>query len=139
MSYLVKLRLACVVFFAAFMAVTTPALAEYEPNSVSRIQISALSVQILISLFVPIAVGLLTKITTTSAVKVILTMVLNAVQALIVQATMADGQAVIDKATFIAWVIALVVSIATYLGIYKPLNVTSSSQGGKLGPHTGPL
>lgn len=106
-------------------------------NSVASIQISALSVQIILGMLVPLVVGLLTKFTTSSGVKAVIMLILNAVQTLIVQATMADGTAIIDQSTFIAWALALVVSVATYFGVYKPLDLTSSTPEGKLAPKTG--
>ena len=106
-------------------------------NSVARVQMSALTVQMVLGLLVPIAVGLLTKLSTSSGVKAVLMLILNAVQTLIVQATMADGSAVIDKATFFSWLLATVISVAMYAGVYKPLNVTSSTPDGKLAPTKG--
>lgn len=108
-----------------------------EANSVSEIQISALSVQLLIGLFIPMVVGLATKYGTSSGFKAVLMLVLNAVQTLIVQTTMADGTAIVSKETFIQWLMALMVSIGMYAGVYKPLDITSSTPTGKLSPNKG--
>lgn len=98
---------------------------------------SALTVTLFVSLFIPIVTGLLTKYSLSSGVKGLITLLLNAVSALIASATLADGTAVFSKSTFIAWVLALAISVATYAGVYKPLNITSSTPDGKLGPDTG--
>lgn len=93
-------------------------------NSISQIQISALAVTLVISLIIPFVNGLITK--ADSKVKGLVTIVLNAVSALVVTATMADGTAIISKETFITAAIGAVVSVGTYLQVYKPLGVTSS-------------
>jgi hypothetical protein len=139
----VRLRAMLILCVTAYMA-SSVAVAHAAPvgddvNSVASIQISSLTVQLILSMVIPLVVGLLTKISTSSGVKAVLMLVLNAVQTLIVQATMADGTAIIDQSTFIAWALALVVSVATYFGVYKPLNITSSTPDGKLAPNSGPL
>lgn len=106
-------------------------------NSVARIQLSAFTVQLAIGLIIPILVGLMTKYTLPGWVKGVIMLVLNAIQTLIVQATMADGSAVIDKTTFVAWVLAVVASVAAYTGVYKQVGLTSSHPNGKLLPRVG--
>lgn len=119
------------------VAILLPTTAFAEGETLSEIQLSPLTIQLVIGLVIPLAVGLATRYTTSAGFKVLLTMVLNAVQTLIVQATVASGVAIISKETFIAWLMALVVSIATYLGVYKPVNLTSSSPDGALLPNKG--
>jgi hypothetical protein len=125
-----------VILFGSFGVAAAAPLAG-EVNSVSEIQLSALSIQLLIGLFIPLVVGLATKYTTSSGFKALLMLVLNAVQTLIVQTTMADGTAIISKETFIQWLMALVISVSMYAGVYKPLNLTSSTPEGALAPNKG--
>lgn len=116
---------------------TTAFAAGTEVNSLERVQLSALTVQIIIATIIPLVVGLVTRYTTSSGFKALMMLVLNAVQTLIVQSTMADGQAIIDKSTFIQWVLTLLTSIGLYAGVYKPINLTSSSPDGALLPNKG--
>lgn len=125
-----------ITLFTIILLLPTTAFAAGE-ETLSQVQLEPLTVQLIIGLIIPIAVGLLTRYTTAAGVKVLLTMILNAIQTLIVQATVASGVAVISKETFIAWLMALVVSIATYLGVYKPVSLTSSSPEGALFPNKG--
>lgn len=128
---------ASVILFGPIGVASAAPVVAGEVNSVSEIQISALSIQLLIGLFIPLVVGLATKYTTSSGFKALLMLVLNAVQTLIVQSTMADGTAIISKATFIQWLMALVISVSMYAGVYKPLNLTSSTPEGALAPTKG--
>jgi len=99
---------------------------------VNTLTLSALSVSLLISLIIPIVTGLVTKYSTSSGLKGLITLVLNAVQALVVSATVGDGTAVISEETFVVFCVSLAISIATYAGVYKPLNITSSTPAGSL-------
>lgn len=105
--------------------------------ALEQVALSALTVSLVISFFIPVLTGLATKYTTSSGLKGLITLVLNAVQTLIVTATMADGSAVISKETLIAFLLSLAVSVAIYTGIYKPLLITSSHPAGKLAPEKG--
>jgi hypothetical protein len=98
----------------------------------NTITLSALSVSLLLGLLIPVVTGLLTKYSTSSGLKGLVTLVLNATQALVVSATVADGTAVISKETFVTFCLSLAISIATYAGVYKPLNITSSEPAGAL-------
>lgn len=137
-----KALLALLLLMGVMFAVSPSAFADVptspaSTNSVAELELSALSVQLLIGLVVPIVVGLITKLTTSSGLKALVMLVINAAQTLLVQATMADGTAIISKQTFIVWIFALIVSVASYAGVYKPLNLTSSTEGGKLSPNRG--
>lgn len=95
-------------------------------ESIAQVSLNVTVVTFLVSVAIPILVGIVTKASTSSGVKGVLTLVLNAANALIVQATVADGTAVFSKETFVNWFMALVVSIALYKGVYKPAGVTST-------------
>lgn len=100
------------------------------------LSLSALSVSLVVSLFIPVLVGLLTKSSLSSGLKGLGMLVLNAVNALVVSAVVADGTAVVSKETFVAFALSLAISVASYTGVYKPLGLTSS-EGGKLAPDKG--
>ena len=99
--------------------------------------LSPFTVQIIASVLIPILTGLLTRVTLSSGVKGLITLVLNAIAALVITATVADGTAVISQVTFQQWALGLAISIATYVGVYRPAGVTSSDPAGKLAPQRG--
>ncbi len=95
------------------------------------------TVMAVIGLIIPVINGALTKYTLPSGVKAIITIVLNAVASLILTSTQADGTALISNATFNTFLFGTLVSIGSYVGLYRPLNITSSTPNGKLGPDVG--
>jgi hypothetical protein len=120
-------RLASLVLLVVALAavVTSPAHADGE--TLTAVQLSPLTVSLIIGVAIPLITGLVTKYTTSSGVKGLITLVLNAVQTLVVTATVADGTAIVSRETFIAFCLSLTISIATYAGVYAPLNLTSSA------------
>lgn len=107
-------------------------IARADSAELEAVQLSALTVSLIVALIVPLITGVVTRYSTSSGVKGLVTLVLNAVQALVVNAIVADGTAIISRETFIAFSLSLAISIATYAGVYRPLNVTSSTPTGKL-------
>lgn len=103
------------------------------------IELSALTVTFIVSFFIPVLTGLLTKVTTSSGVKGLVTLVLNAVNALVVGNMVGDGTVALTQETLVTFFLGLSISVASYAGVYKPLNVTSSTSDGKLAPHKGIL
>jgi hypothetical protein len=117
-----SLLLVIVAFTAMF---ASPAHAA--SDTLTAVQLSSLTVSLIIGVAIPLITGLVTKYTTSSGVKGLITLVLNAVQTLVVTATIADGTAIVSRETFIAFCLSLTISIATYAGVYAPLNLTSSA------------
>ncbi len=101
------------------------------------IVIAAPALTIIVALLIPLINGILTKVTLPGAVKGVITIVLNAVWAFIATATTAEGTAVFSRTTLYTAVVGTVISVVTYFNIYKPMNLTSSSSDGKLGPSSG--
>jgi hypothetical protein len=101
------------------------------------LNLDATAVSLIISLVIPVLTGLVTKVTLPGAAKGVLTLVLNGVAALVTTATLADGTAVLSGQTVVTWLIGLGVSVAMYLGVWKPAGVTSSAPDGKLAPNAG--
>lgn len=106
-------------------------------DTAGSIEMSALTVTIIVSTIVPILTGIITKANLIGWAKGLVTIALNAVNALIVTATVADGTALISQETFIAWALGVVISVAMYAGVYESAGLTSSRNGGKLFPESG--
>jgi hypothetical protein len=85
--------------------------------------LSPVYVTVLIGVVLPILVGLITKTSAPAKVKVIANMLLSAAAALITGALNEEGYALISTEMLAQAVILFVVSTASYLGIYKPLEV----------------
>jgi small basic protein len=117
--------------FAADDTVSVPGA---EP---SAYVIAAPVTMFVISLLIPILTGLLTKYTLPSSVKAIMTIVLNAAAALVLTAMQADGTAVISNAALLTFIYGTTISVVSYLGLYKPVGLTSSTPDGKLAPTVG--
>lgn len=127
---------AVAVAFATLFVIGAPAAAapppvELDADAVSTVVIAAPIVTIIVSLIIPLINGFLTKPSTPSGVKAIGTILLNAAAALITNGVVADGSSVFSTATLYTAILGAVISIVTYAGVYKPLNVTSNA-GGKL-------
>lgn len=108
-----------------------PVAAADDPT-MRAVQLSALTVSLIVALLIPLITGLVTRYSTSSGVKGLITLILNAGQALVVNATVADGTALISRETFVAFTLSLAISIASYAGVYRPLDLTSSTPTGKL-------
>jgi small basic protein len=112
---------------AIFFATPSVAAAqEVQPNdTVASLELSALTVTAIVSLFIPIVVGLVTKADLNSLWKGAINIILSAVNAAVVTATVADGTAVFSKETLIAAFFGMVISLATYLQIYQKVDLNS--------------
>lgn len=124
--------------FIGLTVVATPAVtyAQSDPvpveETVASLQLDAVTVSLIVSLFIPIAVGLLTKSSLSAVWKGVINIILSAVNAAVVTATLADGTAVFSQETLVTAFFAMVVSLATYLQVYKPIDVNA-----KLAPDKG--
>jgi hypothetical protein len=113
------------------VAMTTPVFAAgdtpitTDSNSLARITLSAVVVQLLVSVFIPIITGIVT--TSSARIKGLVTIILNAVTALIVTATTADGTAVISEQTLLTAAIGVASSLLAYVHAWKPLGLTNSN------------
>jgi hypothetical protein len=85
--------------------------------------IDAFWVTALVSVIIPVLVGLLTKATAATWIQDVTNMVLTGIVALVATATQIDGVAVISWVTFREWVVALAISIAMYLKVWKPVDI----------------
>lgn len=102
-----------------------------DTTNVSTITIAAPIVTILVSLAIPLINGFLTTWRTRPGVKVVITIVLNAAWSLIANGIVADGSSTFSSGTLYTALIGTIISIASYAGVYKPLNITSN-EGGSL-------
>ena len=117
-----------------FIATDTVSVPGADP---SAFVIAAPIVMTVISLIIPLVTGLLTKYTLPGWIKGIITIVLNAIAAAILTATQADGTAVFSNATLMTAIYGVIISVVTYLSVYKSAGLTSSSPDGALAPRAG--
>lgn len=115
---------------ASLLAAAPPPVTD-DPDAVSTIVIAAPIVTLVVALVIPLLNGFLTKASTPTSVKAIGTIVLNAVWALIANGQLVDGSSAFSTNTLYTAILGTVISITTYAGVYKPLNVTSNA-GGRL-------
>lgn len=125
------------VWFTAIIAINTlfPSLVSAagiaEPinggDTVASLRVSALFVQAIVAVFIPILVGLVTNVNDQPKIKGALEIVVTAVSALIVQATLADGSAVFTEQTVLVWLVGLGASLVAYAKVWKPAGITSSA------------
>lgn len=117
--------------FGAPASALAPPPVELDADAVSTVVIAAPIVTIIVSLLIPLINGFLTKASTPAGVKAVGTIVLNAVWALFANGVLADGSAAWSTSTLYTALLGTVISIVSYAGVYKPINVTSNA-GGKL-------
>lgn len=89
----------------------------------TEIALTPIVVTMLSGLGIPIIVGIVTKSGAAPQVKQVVTIVLAGVAALITSSTLADGSAVFSLETLLLAAMAWLVAIASYLGVYRPLNL----------------
>lgn len=89
----------------------------------TEISLTPLVVTMLSGLVIPILVGYITKSGAAPQVKQVATILLAGVAALLTSSTLADGSAVFSLETLLLAAMAWLVSIASYLGVYRPLNL----------------
>lgn len=128
---------AALIFVAAVLALwmlpTGTAFAVADPDLPAGgadgtiVTISAPIVTFIVAALIPLLNGLLTRATTSSGVKGLLTLVLTLVSSLITTGVVADGTAVFGGQMFLTWALGFVVAVTSYLGVYRPMGVTSSA------------
>lgn len=84
----------------------------------------------LVALFIPLVVGLVTKLNASSKVKSLAMIFITGVSSLAYQVDAGGG--ILTRQTAGAWAMSIVIATATYLGVWKPLEVTQ-----KLLPNNG--
>jgi hypothetical protein len=89
----------------------------------TEIELTPIAVTVLSGLVIPVLVGLVTKSTARPQVKQVLTVLLSGVAALVATTTLDDGSAVFSLETLLLATVSWLVAIASYLGVYKPLNL----------------
>ena len=112
-------------------------LAEVLDQNDALVVISAPVVTIIIALLVPIVNGIITKYTLSGAVKGFITLLMNTIMAFITTNMSDTGAAAFSLQTLWTAALGFIISIAMYVGIYKPGNLTSSRPDGKLSPNSG--
>lgn len=95
-------------------------------------KIDALAVTFILSLVLPLGVGIVTKASASTQLKQVTLLVATGVATLINTHLTDTGDAILSWNTVAYWGIALVATIASYLGFYKPYDANSH-----LAPSTG--
>lgn len=141
MTKLHKLRVALVAFVLAFVIAPTtiasafvasaPPPVHADTTDVSTVVIAAPIATVIVSFVIPLINGLITTAGTPGWVKGVVTIILNAVWALFAAGTLADGSAAFSSTALFTAVLGVLISLASYAKVFKPMNATSNS-GGKL-------
>lgn len=92
----------------------------------SAFSLDAFTVTFILGSLIPLVNGLVTKLTTSSAVKAIVTIVLSGIAGLVNVSLTDGGGAVISQSALKSAILTLIVAIAMYAGVWKPLALTSS-------------
>lgn len=90
----------------------------------AAVVLSVTALQIVLYTVLPVLTGVVTKEVASARVKAIVLMVLTAVATLIIAAVQNDG--LFTDESLLQFVTGLVVGIATYLGVWKPIGVTEA-------------
>lgn len=102
-------------------------IAPVNPNdTLASVRISAVLVQGIIGIFLPLVVGFVTTLKDSSFTKGMLQLVLNAISSFIVQYTMLDGSVVFSKSTFFVFLTGCASSIVFYFNAWRGKGLTSS-------------
>ena len=107
-------------------AADTPPVAVNSEVDTDLFTLSPILVTLILSALIPLVNGLATKVTTSSTVKALISLFLSAVVGLVTVAVTPGGGAVFSEQALVAAALAFVIQAATYVGLYKPLGVTSS-------------
>ena len=90
------------------------------------VNLSPIYVTMILGSLIPLVNGLVTKLTTSTKVKVVIGIFLSAVAGLVTVSITPGGGAVIGEQALIAAALTFATTVVTYLGFYKPLELTSS-------------
>ena len=110
------------------VAASAPPPVEVTTTDESTHVIAALLVTVIETLVIPHNNRELSTASTPSGVKAIGTIILNAAWALIANGLLADGSSAFSSGTLYTAVLGCAISILSYIGLYRPLNVTSTPQ-----------
>ncbi len=87
--------------------------------------LSAIAVTALIGSVIPLLVGLATKLNASSKLKGGILVGLNALQGFLIAGSMNGGAIKLTVDTAILWGVGIVISLASYYGLYKPADVST--------------
>lgn len=95
-------------------------------DTLASVRLSAVVVQAIVAVFLPLIVGFVTTLADSSLFKGLLQLVLNAISAFIVQYTMIDGSVVFSKQTVVVFAVGCLSSMVAYYNVWKAKGITSS-------------
>lgn len=91
--------------------------------AVQLLILSVTTVQVLMSLGIPVVIGLVTKLSASAWYKVPLAMLLTAIVTLISSNIADNGTAVFSQQTLVQFVITFLIQLGSFFGVIKPLKV----------------
>lgn len=129
LTYLRAWLVLTVLWFTAFSAVAYAAdtLPVNPTDTLASVRLSAITMTFVVGSIVPLIVGFVTNIRDHAFLKGVLMLLLNAVNAVIAQATLADGSAVFSKSLLVPFIVGAAASVIAYYNAWKPLHATSSA------------
>lgn len=90
-----------------------------------------------VSAILPVVIGGLYKASLSERAKAVIMLIATAVVALVNQLTESEG--ILTGGAFQAWGFALITTVATYYGVWKPLGLGNIKPDVGIGPASGPV
>lgn len=88
---------------------------------IMSVTLSPFTVVVISSFVIPVITGLLTKESASAKTKALVSSIQAIVAGFVTTATQADGSAVFSQALIQNTVLTIVMQLAVYLGVYKPI------------------
>jgi len=107
-------------------AAADPPVALNSETDTDAFSLSPIIVTMILGTLIPLLNGIVTKVSTSAQVKVVLGLLLSAVAGIITVSITPGGGAVIGEQALVAAGLTFATTVVTYLGLWKPLEVTSS-------------
>jgi len=96
-------------------------------NADKPIVIGSATMAMLIGFVIPLLTGLLTRLNLKSKIKGAITIGLNLINGFLTSLLLTDGSGLFTWQVFFNFLIGFGISIAAYLGLFKPAGLTSST------------
>lgn len=108
----------------SLLAAVTPVGPDTQADS--AFGLDAYTVTILLGLVIPLINGFVTKCSTSTTVKALITLLLSAVAGIVNVSITEGGGAIISQSTIKSTALTFLIAVTTYVGLFKPLELTSS-------------
>jgi hypothetical protein len=94
-------------------------------SETSVFELAPIAVTIVLGTLVPFVTGLVTKYLASEKLKAVVNLTLAAIVGVLTASTVVDGSAILSEDTLILAGLAWVQSVASYLGLWKTLNINA--------------